>query len=73
MVQPSQQHVAPRVKWIELGLIVTAFWAGIPVSSGSTVDVIQEAGVVLRHRCAAIGVFSLDCRGYTEGRRSPTS
>ena len=48
MVQPSEQHFAPCVKVVELGLgtsglkILAAFWAGIPV------EVTQEAGVVPR-------------------------
>ena len=55
MVQPIQQHVAPCVKGVELGLgtiglrILAAFWAGIMV------EVTQEAGVVPRIRRAAIG------------------
>ena len=49
IVQHSQQHVAPCIKWIEWGLgtrslrIVAAFWAVIPVSSAQTVD---ERGVI---------------------------
>ena len=55
MGQSSQQHVARCVEGVEWGLgtrdlrMVAAFWAGIPV------EVIQEAGVVLRYRRAAIG------------------
>ena len=54
-MQPSQQYVAPLVKWIERGLgtiglgMVASFWAGI------LVEVTQEAGLVPRCRRAAIG------------------
>ena len=54
-MQPSQQHVAPFVKGVELGFgtrglrMVAAFWTGIPV------EVTQETGVVLRCRRADIG------------------
>ena len=57
MVQPSQQYVAPCVKWVEWGLgtrvlrMVAAFWPGIRVK------VTQEAGVVPRIRRAAIGTL----------------
>ena len=59
MVQQIQQHVAPCVKGVELGLgtiglrILAAFWAGIMV------EVTQEAGVVPRIRRAAIGTSFL--------------
>ena len=58
MVQPSQHHVAPCVKAVELGLgtrglrIMEAFWAGIPIEDT------HEAGVVSRCRRAAIGTSS---------------
>ena len=53
-MQPSQQHVASYVKWVEWGLgtrglgIVTPFWAY------NQVEVAQEAGVVPSCRRAAI-------------------
>ena len=55
MVQPSHQHVAPCVKGDESGLgtrcliMVTAFWAGMPV---------EDTQVVPRCRRAAIGARS---------------
>ena len=58
MVQPSQQHAAPRVKVAEWGLgtrglgMLASFWAGIPV------EVTQEAGVVTRLWTLAIGTES---------------
>ena len=57
MVQPIQQHVAPCVKGVEVGLdtrclkIVAVFSAGIPVL------VKQEACIVPRCTRAAIGTI----------------
>ena len=47
-MQPSQQHVAPFVKGVELGFgtrglrMVAAFWTGNPV------EVTQETGIISR-------------------------
>ena len=53
MVQPSQQHVTPCVRGVEIWIWHERF---------------ENSGSVLGQHP---GLFSLDCRGYTEGKVYP--